>query len=269
MKKERLDILLMNRGLFASRERARSAIMAGKILVNENKIDKPGTGVADDCNIRILGEVHRFVSRGGLKLEKALNEFDISLEGKVMADIGASTGGFTDCALQAGARKVYAIDVGYGQLDWKIRQDPRVIVWERTNIRNVEPSKFDELIDFISIDVSFISLRLVLPVAQKFLAPAGQIVCLIKPQFEAGRERLGKNGVVRDPKIHAEILKETLELFDEIELNLKELTFSPITGPEGNIEFLAFLEHKGLENRIWQPEEIVDLVTRAHQSFEK
>ena len=269
MKKERLDLLLVEQGHFSSRERAKATIMAGKVLVNEMKIEKAGTMVPADGTIRILGEIHPFVSRGGLKLQKGLAEFNILLDGLVMADIGASTGGFSDCALQAGARKVYAIDVGYGQLDWKIRQDPRVIVWERTNIRNVEPSKFDELIDFISIDVSFISLRLVLPVAQKFLAPAGQIVCLIKPQFEAGRERLGKNGVVRDPKIHAEILKETLELFDEIELNLKELTFSPITGPEGNIEFLAFLEHKGLGNRIWQPEEIIDLVTRAHQSFEK
>lgn len=265
MKKERLDILLVKNNLFTSREKARATIMAGKVLVNEAKIEKPGTMVAADAKIRLLGEVHPFVSRGGLKLQKALPKFGISLEGKVMADVGASTGGFTDCALQLGATKVYAIDVGYGQLDWKLRQDPRVIVWERTNIRNVTPENFDDAIDFATIDVSFISLRLVIPVVKKFLKPTGEIVCLIKPQFEAGKERIGKKGVVKDSKVHVAILSEMMEIFRENELGVQGLTFSPITGPEGNIEFLAYLNSGSVEEMLL--EALEEIVGEAHQSL--
>ena len=268
MKKERLDCLLVEKGFFTSRERARATIMAGKVLANEVKIEKPGTMVNSEAQIRILGEIHPFVSRGGLKLQKGLAYFLISLADKVMADIGASTGGFTDCALQSGAKKVYAIDVGYGQLDWKLRQDPRVVVWERTNIRNVTPEDFADPVDFIGIDVSFISLRLVLPVARKLLRPEGEVICLIKPQFEAGRERVGKKGVIRDPKVHKDILMEMLPIISESGFGLKGLTFSPITGPEGNIEFLAYLG--SLEESISiGMEEIQKLVQDAHDSLNK
>lgn len=265
MKKERLDTLLVKNNLFTSRERARATIMAGKVLVNEVKIEKPGTMVVADAKIRLLGEIHPYVSRGGLKLQKALEKFGILLEGKVMADVGASTGGFTDCALQSGASKVYSIDVGYGQLDWKLRQDPRVVVWERTNIRNVTPENFEDAVDFASIDVSFISLRLVIPVVKRFLKPAGEIVCLIKPQFEAGKERIGKKGVVRDSKVHLAILSEMMEVFSENQLGVKGLTFSPITGPEGNIEFLAYLRLDSAEKP--SPEMLEEIGEEAHQSL--
>ena len=268
MKKERLDCLLVAKGLFQSRERARTTIMAGKILVNEVKIEKPGTMVPGDAAIRVLGEIHPFVSRGGLKLQKAIEKFDLSLTEKVMADIGASTGGFTDCALRAGAKKVYAIDVGYGQLDWRLRQDERVVVWERTNIRNVKVEDFEDSIEFVGIDVSFISLRLVLPVVKTLIASKGEVVCLVKPQFEAGKERIGKKGVVREPKIHMDILAEMLVVICEVGFRLKGLTFSPITGPEGNIEFLAYLGTWGDE--LEMDEEIISqLVYEAHNSLKK
>ena len=269
MKKERLDLLLVEQGHFSSRERAKATIMAGKVLVNEVKIEKAGTMVPADGTIRILGEIHPFVSRGGLKLQKGLAEFNILLDGLVMADIGASTGGFSDCALQAGARKVYAIDVGYGQLDWKIRQDPRVVVWERTNIRNVTKESFGDPIDFVGIDVSFISLSLVLPVVKEFLDSAGKVICLIKPQFEAGKERVGKNGVVRDPKVHQAVLTEVLRKIAEIGFSIQGLSFSPIRGPEGNIEFLAYLDLSGISSVSLEDQVIQNLVEKAHGNFEK
>ena len=269
MKKERLDLLLVEQGHFSSRERAKATIMAGKVLVNEMKIEKAGTMVPADGTIRILGEIHPFVSRGGLKLQKGLAEFNILLDGLVMADIGASTGGFSDCALQAGARKVYAIDVGYGQLDWKIRQDSRVVVWERTNIRNVTKESFGDPIDFVGIDVSFISLSLVLPVVKEFLDSAGKVICLIKPQFEAGKERVGKNGVVRDPKVHQAVLAEVLRKIVEIGFSIQGLSFSPIRGPEGNIEFLAYLDLSGISSVSLEDQVIQNLVEKAHGNFEK
>ena len=269
MKKERLDLLLVEQGHFSSRERAKATIMAGKVLVNEVKIEKAGTMVPADGTIRILGEIHPFVSRGGLKLQKGLVEFNILLDGLVMADIGASTGGFSDCALQAGARKVYAIDVGYGQLDWKIRQDSRVVVWERTNIRNVTKESFGDPIDFVGIDVSFISLSLVLPVVKEFLDSAGKVICLIKPQFEAGKERVGKNGVVRDPKVHQAVLAEVLRKIVEIGFSIQGLSFSPIRGPEGNIEFLAYLDLSGISSVSLEDQVIQNLVEKAHGNFEK
>ena len=269
MKKERLDLLLVEQGHFSSRERAKATIMAGKVLVNEMKIEKAGTMVPADGTIRILGEIHPFVSRGGLKLQKGLAEFNILLDGLVMADIGASTGGFSDCALQAGARKVYAIDVGYGQLDWKIRQDSRVVVWERTNIRNVTKESFGDPIDFVGIDVSFISLSLVLPVVKEFLDSAGKVICLIKPQFEAGKERVGKNGVVRDPKVHQAVLTEVLRKIAEIGFSIQGLSFSPIRGPEGNIEFLAYLDLSGISSVSLEDQVIQNLVEKAHGNFEK
>ena len=269
MKKERLDLLLVEQGYFTSRERAKATIMAGKVLVNEVKIEKAGTMVPADGRIRILGEIHPFVSRGGLKLQKGLAEFQISLKDLVMADIGASTGGFTDCALQAGAKKVYAIDVGYGQLDWKIRQDDRVVVWERTNIRNVTKEDFTDSIDFVGIDVSFISLSLVLPVVKEILAPTGKVICLIKPQFEAGKERIGKNGVIREKKIHQDVLKEVLSKIVEIGFSLQGLSFSPIRGPEGNIEFLAYLDLSGTSLISISDDSIRELVEMAHGNFEK
>ena len=269
MKKERLDLLLVEQGHFSSRERAKATIMAGKVLVNEMKIEKAGTMVPADGTIRILGEIHPFVSRGGLKLQKGLAEFNILLDGLVMADIGASTGGFSDCALQAGARQVYAIDVGYGQLDWKIRQDSRVVVWERTNIRNVTKESFGDPIDFVGIDVSFISLSLVLPVVKEFLDSAGKVICLIKPQFEAGKERVGKNGVVRDPKVHQAVLAEVLRKIVEIGFSIQGLSFSPIRGPEGNIEFLAYLDLSGISSVSLEDQVIQNLVEKAHGNFEK
>ena len=269
MKKERLDLLLVEQGYFSSRERAKATIMAGKVLVNEVKIEKAGTMVPITGTIRILGEIHPFVSRGGLKLQKGLAEFDISLKGLVMADIGASTGGFTDCALQAGAKKVYAIDVGYGQLDWKIRQDSRVVVWERTNIRNVTLESFEDPIGFVGIDVSFISLGLVLPVVKEFLDSAGKVICLIKPQFEAGKERVGKNGVVRDQKVHQAVLHEVLTKISQIGFSIQGLSFSPIRGPEGNIEFLAYLDLSEISSVSIEEEAIQKLVERAHGNFEK
>ena len=269
MKKERLDLLLVEQGYFSSRERAKATIMAGKVLVNEVKIEKAGTMVPADGTIRILGEIHPFVSRGGLKLQKGLAEFNISLTGLVMADIGASSGGFTDCALQAGAKKVYAIDVGYGQLDWKIRQDSRVVVWERTNIRNVTLETFEDPIDFVGIDVSFISLGLVLPVVKEFLDSAGKVICLIKPQFEAGKERVGKNGVVRDQKVHQAVLHEVLTKISQIGFSIQGVSFSPIRGPEGNIEFLAYLDLSGISSISIEEEAIQKLVERAHGNFEK
>ena len=238
--KERLDVLLTEKNFFDSRARAKAMIMAGKILVNGQKVDKAGTLIDVDAEIRILGEEMPFVSRGGLKLQKALDVFKIILSGKIAADVGASTGGFTDCMLQHGAKKVYAIDVGYGQLAWKLRSNVRVVNMERTNIRNVTRADFLDDLDFISIDVAFISLEKVLPVVYNLLE-AGEVVALIKPQFEAGRELVGKKGVVRDKKVHAAVIEKVLTCAAGLGFEISGLDFSPVKGPEGNIEYLAHL----------------------------
>lgn len=237
--KERLDVMLVKKNLIESREKAKAAIMAGLVFVGGKKVDKPGTLVKVDEEIIVKGDPIPYVSRGGLKLEKALKAFNISVEGKVFMDVGASTGGFTHCLLLNGAKKVYAIDVGYGQLAWQLRQDQRVVVMERTNIRYVSADMFREPIQGATIDVSFISLRLVLPVVKDIVQDGADIIALIKPQFEAGREKVGKKGIVRDPSVHAEVLLGFMELCLQLGVTLCDITYSPITGPEGNIEFLA------------------------------
>ena len=239
--KKRLDVLLTEQLYADSRSKAQAIIMAGQVYVNGMKADKPGTAYEENVTIEVRGATCPYVSRGGLKLEKALRDFGVKPEGFVCSDSGASTGGFTDCLLQQGAKKVFAIDVGYGQLDYKIRSDPRVVVMERTNIRFVTPEDLGEPLDLSVIDVSFISLRIVLPTIKTLLKPTGQVLCLIKPQFEAGREKVGKKGVVRDPIVHKEVLDHFVALANELEFTILGLTFSPVKGPEGNIEFLAHL----------------------------
>ena len=262
--KERLDVLLVNRGLFESREKAKTAIMAGQIFIGTVCVDKAGTKVAIDADIHVKGNTLPYVSRGGLKLEKALSMYPIDLTDAVMVDIGASTGGFTDCALQNGARKVFAIDVGYNQLAWKLRQDSRVINMEKQNIRTVTPEQLGELSDFISIDVAFISLDKVLPVAVTLLKDSGSLVALIKPQFEAGREKVGKGGIVRDEAVHKEVLDRILHVAEDAGLYLHGLTYSPIKGTEGNIEFLGFFT-KQAANAIAITSELLDnVVEEAH-----
>ena len=240
--KKRIDVLLFECGLAPSREKARTLIMAGSVYVNNQKFDKPGDTVSDDAEIEVRGSTLKYVSRGGLKLDKAMQLFPIDLNGKSCMDIGASTGGFTDCMLQNGAQKVYSVDVGYGQLAWQLRQDPRVVNLERTNARYLTREQVPEEIDFFSVDVSFISLRIILPAVRPLLRDGGQAVCLIKPQFEAGREKVGKKGVVRDRAVHEEVV-ETICLFAvENGYSVLGLTFSPVKGPEGNIEYLVYLE---------------------------
>ncbi|MFD3258729.1 TlyA family RNA methyltransferase [Paenibacillus lentus] len=240
--KERIDVLLVEQGYFDSREKAKTAIMAGLVFGNQERIEKAGTKVPRDTKLTVKGALHPYVSRGGLKLEKALKQFQIDMKERVMLDIGSSTGGFTDCALQHGASYVYAIDVGYNQLDWSLRNDERVNVKERTNFRYMTPEDLDgPSPDFASIDVSFISLRIILPPLVALLNKPADIVALIKPQFEAGREKVGKSGVVRDAKVHQEVLETVLGFARELGYILQGLTFSPITGGEGNIEFLAHL----------------------------
>lgn len=262
MKKERLDALLTARGLFESRARAQAAIMAGQVLVNDQKIDKPGTQVAGDAVIRLLGDKLRYVSRGGLKLEKALKIFPISVENKVVADIGASTGGFTDCALQNNAAKVYAIDVGYGQLAWKLRNDERVVNMERTNVRYLEKEHLQEMVDAVTIDVAFISLDKVLPAVRKIIKDDGFVIALIKPQFEAGKENVGKKGVVRDPKVHESVINNVIACAQDEGFGIAGLDFSPIKGPEGNIEYLLYLTVGG-ENAV-DAEFVNTLVQKSH-----
>ena len=240
--KKRLDVLLTERMYAESRSKAQAIIMAGQVYVDGQKADKPGISYEETVDIEVRGDTCPYVSRGGLKLEKALRDFGVKPEGYVCSDSGASTGGFTDCLLQQGANKVFAIDVGYGQLDWKIRSDPRVVVMERTNIRYVTPEDLGEPLDLSVIDVSFISLRIVLPAIKQLLKPdQGQVLCLIKPQFEAGKEKVGKKGVVREPEIHKEVLDQFVSLANELDFRILGLTFSPVKGPEGNIEFLAHL----------------------------
>ena len=271
MAKERLDVLLVERGLAVSRERARTMIMEGRVLVDGKKVEKAGTGVKPEAELRLLGEEMPYVSRGGLKLEKALRAFSISLAGKTMADIGASTGGFTDCALQNGAAMVYAIDVGYGQLAWKLRTDARVKNMERTNIRHVTPEALGELVDFASIDVAFISLVKVLPAVRSLLKPQGEVAALIKPQFEAGRENVGKKGVVRDPHVHETVIRDVFRAAQEAGFCIRALSYSPVKGPEGNIEYLMHLVGTGEESAASgvSQEEIVAVVTEAHTELDK
>lgn len=240
--KKRIDVLLFERGLAPSREKARTLIMAGSVYVNNQKFDKPGDTVSDDAEIEVRGSTLKYVSRGGLKLEKAMQLFPIDLNGKICMDIGASTGGFTDCMLQNGAQRVYSVDVGYGQLAWQLRQDPRVVNLERTNARYLTREQVPEEIDFFSVDVSFISLRIILPAVRPLLRDGGQAVCLIKPQFEAGREKVGKKGVVRDRAVHEEVVETICRFAVENGYSVLGLTFSPVKGPEGNIEYLAYLE---------------------------
>ena len=264
--KERLDVALVARGLAETRAKAQASIMSGIVYVNGQKVDKAGTPVAADAALEVRGHTLRYVSRGGLKLEKAMAEFPITLTDCICADIGASTGGFTDCMLQNGAVKVYAVDVGYGQLAWSLRTDERVVNMERTNIRYVTPEDLAEPIEFFSVDVSFISLHHIFPVAQHITTPDAMGVCLVKPQFEAGREKVGKNGVVRDPAVHAEVLREFLRYAPECGFGVRGLDFSPIRGPEGNIEYLAWLK-KGAESI---PEPDIDaLVAASHAAHGK
>ena len=242
MKKVRLDQLLVDRGFFPSRERAKIAVMEGVVFVDGRKADKPGTPVDPEKNIGIRGDTLRWVSRGGLKLEKALEVFEYDPAGLTCADLGASTGGFTDVLLQNGAARVYAVDVGYGQLAWKLRNDPRVVNLERTNARYLTREHIPEPLDLVVTDVAFISIRLVLPAARELLRDGGDVICLIKPQFEAGREKVGKKGVVRDMRTHIEVLEAFAEYFPAAGFTLLGLDFSPIRGPEGNIEYLARLK---------------------------
>ena len=239
--KERLDVLLVSQGLAASREKAKAIIMSGNVLVNGQREDKAGTMIDVKAEITVKGGQLKYVSRGGLKLEMAMSHVYLTLEGRVCRDVGASTGGFTDCMLQNGAVKVYSVDVGHGQLDWKLRNDPRVVCMEKTNIRYVTPEQIEEPAAFVSIDVSFISLTKVLPPVRELMTEDGEIVCLIKPQFEAGREKVGKKGVVRDPKVHEEVIEKVIDFASTIGLESRELEFSPIKGPEGNIEYLLHL----------------------------
>ena len=243
--KERLDILLVKQGLAPSREKAKAIIMAGSVFVDGQREDKAGTAFEENkVHIEVKGESPKYVSRGGLKLEKAMQEFQVNLKGTICMDIGASTGGFTDCMLQNGAIKVYSIDVGYGQLDWKLRNDERVVCMEKTNFRYMKPEDIEDIPDFASVDVSFISLTKILIPARNLLKDKAGMVCLIKPQFEAGKEKVGKKGVVREPEIHEEVIKKVLTFADMIGFDIKGLSFSPIKGPEGNIEYLTFLEKR-------------------------
>lgn len=256
-------MVLTERGFFPSREKAKASIMAGIVYVNGQKVDKAGASIDQDADIYIKEALCPYVSRGGLKLEKALAVFDFDLENALCADIGASTGGFTDCMLQKGARKVFAIDVGYGQLDWKLRNDKRVINMEKTNIRYLDTDKIDKNFDFISIDVSFISLKLVFPVAAKMLGERGSIVCLVKPQFEAGREQVGKKGIVRDKKVHREVIEHVISYAEQQSLFPGGLTYSPVTGAKGNIEYLLHLKKRpGMEICI------DDVVSSSHEELE-
>ena len=263
--KERLDVLLVELGFFDSRAKAQAVIMSGDVYVDGQKADKAGASYSTDAQIEVRGSVCPYVSRGGLKLEKALRDFGVDPTGFVCSDSGASTGGFTDCLLQKGAKKVFAIDVGYGQLAWKIRSDPRVVTMERTNIRYVTPEQLGEPLDLSVVDVSFISLKIVLPVIKTLLRQTdGRVLCLIKPQFEAGKEKVGKKGVVREPAVHEEVLQDFVALAKQLDFTIRDLTFSPVKGPEGNIEFLGYLSLEKEDDRI---PDLHELVQQAHASL--
>lgn len=261
--KDRLDLILTERGLFSSREKAKASIMAGLIYVDGQRVDKPGTSVDTEAEITIKEDLCPYVSRGGLKLEKALELYGFSLKGAVTVDIGASTGGFTDCMLQKGASKVFAIDVGYGQLDWKLRNDPRVVNMEKTNIRYLDIDSVDIPVDFISIDVSFISLKLVFPVASELLSEDGCLVCLVKPQFEAGRNQVGKKGIVRDSAVHKEVIENVISYGYENGLYCHGLTYSPVTGTKGNIEYLLYMRKQPAESK----QDIDKIVEASHREL--
>ena len=273
--KERLDVLLVKKGLAPSREKAKAVIMAGSVYVDGQKEDKAGSVFDEEsAQIEVRGHALPYVSRGGLKLEKALKVFPITLTDKICMDIGASTGGFTDCMLQNGAVKVYSVDVGYGQLDWKLRQDERVVCMEKTNFRYMTPEDIPDVLDFASVDVSFISLDKILTPAYALLKEQGEMVALIKPQFEAGREKVGKKGVVRDPKVHEEVIEKIVRHADEVSFEVLDLSYSPIRGPEGNIEYLIHLK-KNPERMIYPDilavfeKKIKEIVEDAHQDLEK
>lgn len=266
--KERLDVLLVNRGLAPSREKAKAMIMEGNVFVENQREDKAGSSFDVNANIEIKGNTLKYVSRGGLKLEKAMTHFGIELTDKICMDIGASTGGFTDCMLQNGAKKVYAVDVGYGQFAWKLRQDERVICMEKTNIRYVTPEDIADRLDFASVDVSFISLTKVLEPARNLLQDDGEMVCLIKPQFEAGREKVGKKGVVRDPAVHVEVVRKIFDFCLENGFDVLNLDYSPIKGPEGNIEYLIHLR-KSDDPKSYTDVTPEQLVENSHAALDK
>lgn len=265
MSKERLDVLLVKRGLALSREKAKAIIMAGNVYVKGQREDKAGASFAEDVQIEIKGNSLKYVSRGGLKLEKAVEQFQVNVQGKICMDIGASTGGFTDCMLQNDAAKVYAVDVGFGQFDWKLRNDDRVVCMEKTNIRYLLPEDIDDRIDFASIDVSFISLTKVLLPVKNLLTDDGQVVCLIKPQFEAGREKVGKHGVVREKSVHTEVIGMVMDYAISLNFEVLNLDFSPIKGPEGNIEYLLYLQKhtEGIYKNV--PVTIESIVDKSHE----
>ncbi len=266
--KKRLDILVYEKGLAESREKAKAVIMAGLVYVNNQKADKCGSTYDEDCNLEVRGPALKYVSRGGLKLEKAVSAFSLDLQDVVAMDIGASTGGFTDCMLQNGAKKVYSIDVGYGQLAWKLRNDDRVVNMERTNFRKVTPDMIEDRIDFFSVDVSFISLRLILPVVRPLLSEGGQGVCLIKPQFEAGRGKVGKKGVVRDKAVHTEVIASIRDFCLECGFDVLGLDFSPVKGPEGNIEYLIHIRTSN-EPTLYTDVTPEELSTASHKELDK
>lgn len=266
--KKRLDAAVFEQGFCESREKAKTLIMAGVVYVNNQKADKPGMNVKDDDTIEVRSNPLKYVSRGGLKLEKAMQSFDLQLDGFICADIGASTGGFTDCMLQNGATKVYAIDVGYGQLAWKLRTDERVVNMERTNFRYVTHEQIPEELDFCSVDVSFISLSIIVPVMRNIMKDGGKAVCLIKPQFEAGKDKVGKKGVVRDKSVHVEVVENTVNMMLNNNMRVLGLDFSPVKGPEGNIEYLVYIEKTDT------PEDVSgvsakDVVEMSHKELDK
>ena len=265
--KERLDVMLVSQGYAASREKAKAIIMAGLVYVNGQKEDKAGQSFPIDAKLEVRGHVLPYVSRGGLKLEKAMKTFPITLEEKICMDVGASTGGFTDCMLQNGASKVYAVDVGHGQLDWKLRNDERVVCMEKTNIRYVTPDQIADVLDFASIDGSFISLKKVLEPLRELLKEDAQVVALIKPQFEAGREKVGKKGVVRDPLVHEEVIEMVTSFAASCGYQILGLTFSPIKGPEGNIEYLVWMKKNEKSEELFSTTSIKDTVSQAHQTL--
>ena len=280
MAKKRLDVMMVERGLAESREKAKAIIMSGIVYVDNEKEDKAGSTFAEEVHIEVRGKTLAYVSRGGLKLEKAMQVFPIKLDGKVCMDVGASTGGFTDCMLQNGAVKVYSVDVGHGQLAWKLRQDERVVCMEKTNIRYVKPEDIEELVSFASVDVSFISLSKVLPPLRELLTENGEVVCLIKPQFEAGREKVGKKGVVRDRKVHEEVIRDVLGFADANGFEVLGLDYSPVKGPEGNIEYLMHIRKTALdeikseqgeseEKTVFGEDAIEKLVTASHDALDK
>jgi 23S rRNA (cytidine1920-2'-O)/16S rRNA (cytidine1409-2'-O)-methyltransferase len=266
LERNRLDVLLVNKGYFPTREKARSSIMAGIVFVNNERVDKPGMKFGEDINIEIKGNSNPYVSRGGLKLAKALESFNISPQGLIVIDVGASTGGFTDCLLKNGASRVYAIDVGYGQFAWELRNDERVVCMERTNIRYVKPEDIGTAAHLAVIDVSFISLKKVLPVVKDLITKNGEVICLIKPQFEAGRGKVGKHGVVREPSVHEEVLQDIVHFAVELGFRFKGITYSPIKGPEGNIEYLLYISKTGgLLEETELEREISRIVRKSHK----